>query len=452
MEINMLVMKKLILSVALILLHCIATKAQTWDSLGAGTDNAVLALAVYNNSLYAGGAFDSAGNIGANKVASWNGFKWDSLEDGIDVNMPLISSVFSLCNYSGSLFTGGELEGANHIPLKGIAQWNGVSWDSVLAGINGKVYALAVYNGELYAGGNFLKSGNTTVSNIARWNGTSWSPVGIGITTGFAATVYSLAVYNGSLYAGGIFSMAGGNPAISIAKWNDTNWSSVGSGMNVYSTVYALAVYNGNLYAGGNFAFAGGVFVHNIAQWNGSAWSKVDSGTNKVVRALCVYGSDLIAGGAFDTAGGKHINDIASWDGTSWDSLGVGINGTVYALCDYSGGLYAGGLFSKAGNLNANNIAVWRSPLAVNNLKTENDFKIFPNPNKGIFTIQSSVNSGEATVEIYNVLGEKVLKQILRSTQDDKVMDMSSQPSGVYFYRVLNNIGGLVGEGKFVKQ
>jgi uncharacterized repeat protein (TIGR03803 family) len=82
-----------------------------------------------------------------------------------------------------------------------------------------------------------------------------------------------------------------------------------------------------------------------------------------------------------------------------------------------------------------------------------------PNPNNGKFTIQSSVVSSECSIEIYNVMGEKVLTQILsrrdrfgRSAQDDNLIDLTKQPNGVYFYRVLQEDGSLIGEGKVIIQ
>ena len=57
-----------------------------------------------------------------------------------------------------------------------------------------------------------------------------------------------------------------------------------------------------------------------------------------------------------------------------------------------------------------------------------------------------------ATIEIYNVLGEKVLTETLRSAQDDKLIDLSKEPNGVYLYRVLQENGNLIREGKVVIQ
>lgn len=118
---------------------------------------------------------------------------------------------------------------------------------------------------------------------------------------------------------------------------------------------------------------------------------------------------------------------------------------------------------AAGGGINGNGIVfkIDTSTVAsINSLsQTTNAITLFPNPNNGIFTIQSSVVSGQSSVEIYNVMGQKVNVATLKpvrtiypggQVQCDYKLDISSQPSGVYFYRVLNNVGGVVGEGKFV--
>ena len=95
-----------------------------------------------------------------------------------------------------------------------------------------------------------------------------------------------------------------------------------------------------------------------------------------------------------------------------------------------------------------------------------NSLSLFPNPNTGVFTLE--VNSEKLkvnSVEVYNVMGQKVY-----STPSQQPMNVHSTfmsrseggasftypinmcyaPSGVYLYRVVNENGALVGEGKFV--
>ncbi len=76
---------------------------------------------------------------------------------------------------------------------------------------------------------------------------------------------------------------------------------------------------------------------------------------------------------------------------------------------------------------------------------------VFPNPNNGVFTLQSSVVSGQSSVEVYNVLGEKIYSQ--SSTLNSQFsINISNQPNGVYLYRITTQEGSLIGEGKIVKQ
>ncbi len=79
---------------------------------------------------------------------------------------------------------------------------------------------------------------------------------------------------------------------------------------------------------------------------------------------------------------------------------------------------------------------------------------VYPNPSNGNFTIQSSVASGSASggsVEVYNVLGEKVYSQIIVHSSSF-IVDISNQPNGIYLYRVIANSGNVLGEGKMVIQ
>jgi len=81
------------------------------------------------------------------------------------------------------------------------------------------------------------------------------------------------------------------------------------------------------------------------------------------------------------------------------------------------------------------------------------EVKVYPNPSNGQFTIQLAVGSGQlAVVEVYNVLGEEVLTETLRSSQGDNTLNMSNQPQGIYLYRVITNNGELIGEGKIIVQ
>ena len=98
------------------------------------------------------------------------------------------------------------------------------------------------------------------------------------------------------------------------------------------------------------------------------------------------------------------------------------------------------------------NIPVEGSTLGVNNISSANgNVELYPNPNSGIFTIQLSVVSNQSSVEVYNMLGEKVYSQLVINNSQF-IIDLSSKPNGVYFYQVLNEDGSLAGSGKMIIQ
>ncbi|MEO8087705.1 MAG: T9SS type A sorting domain-containing protein [Bacteroidota bacterium] len=68
----------------------------------------------------------------------------------------------------------------------------------------------------------------------------------------------------------------------------------------------------------------------------------------------------------------------------------------------------------------------------------ENGFSIFPNPSSGEFAVKSS-QLGEKTVEIYNVLGEKMYSEPLNSRASCIVH--CALPSGIYFVKVSGEKG-----------
>jgi len=335
----------------------------TWHSLGEGMNNPVDILSVHNGELIAGGVFVSAGGTTVNSIARWNGLAWQALGSGMN------GSVFSLTVYNGALIAGGLFTTAGGVSANRIAGWNGSTWQPLGLGMSindpywvAVIRDLAMYDGELIAAGTFTSAGGVAVNNIARWNGLTWQPLGSGIS----GQVYALTVYDGALIAGGKLSIAGGVTANAIARWNGSVWEPLGSGMGSpygLERVDDLTVYNGELIAGGYFTTAGGVECACIARWNGVAWHPLGSGMDLPVGALTVYNGELIAGGSFSTAGGASANHVARWNGLAWRPLGNGVNDYVAALIEFNGKLAMAGWFNIAGGQVSGHWARWSEPL-----------------------------------------------------------------------------------------
>lgn len=242
-----------------------------YSALGTGMNDAVWDLAIApDGSLYAVGAFTTAGGGAANRIAKWNGTSWSAL--GVGLNGVARTVVIGL---DGTLYTGGDFTTAGGGAASKIAKWNGIGWSTLGTGADDFVSSLVIgLDGSLYAGGDFTTAGGVIVNNVAKWNGTVWSALG----SGTDSMVTPLAIGpDGALYAGGTFTTAGGVSANYIAKWNGTAWSALGSGLSGGFVRSLMVGQDGVLYVGGSFTTAGGVTLSDrIAKWNGFAWSHLD--------------------------------------------------------------------------------------------------------------------------------------------------------------------------------
>jgi hypothetical protein len=374
-----------------------------WSALGMGMNDLVLSVAVSGSDVYVGGYFTNVGGIAANRIAKWNGSSWSALTLGVSgPPYGFYPSVSALAANGNDLYAAGAFTSAGETAANRIAKWDGAKWSTLGSGFAHSadlVSALAVSGADLYVGGLFTNVGAIAANSIARWDGTNWSALG----SGLGATpripypcVNTLAVSGSAVYAGGVFAIAGDVTANHIAKWDGNSWSTLGSGMDNY--VSALAVSGSDLYAAGGFTNAGGAAANYVAKWNGSIWSALGSGMNSNVSALAVFGSNLYAAGFFTRAGGIAANYIAKWNGSSWSALGSGVGAfdayhihTVLTLAVSGNDLYAGGTFAAAGGKTCGYIArAYLPPLpALSLLRSGNDLMVTW-PSVDAFTLEEA--------------------------------------------------------------
>jgi hypothetical protein len=207
-----------------------------WDMMDA--DAHVTSVTVHDGDLIAAGSFTTAGGQEANNVARWDGSEWQPMGAGIE------HRVLALAVHDGALIAGGEggfsrwdgsvwtstaaaqvhafttyngdLIAGGYINAGAVARWTGSTWQPVGAGTREYANAFAVYDGDLIAGGDFPFTFGAGTNHIARWDGSTWRPMGEGMD----ADISALTVYNGDLIAAGGFLSAGGNArARFIARW-----------------------------------------------------------------------------------------------------------------------------------------------------------------------------------------------------------------------------------------
>ncbi len=81
-------------------------------------------------------------------------------------------------------------------------------------------------------------------------------------------------------------------------------------------------------------------------------------------------------------------------------------------------------------------IHVLPCPLAVINL-TASGMKIFPNPNNGIFTVETPDQTG--TLQVMNAIGQVVYTE--KITQSSHVLNLQSHPNGMYLIKIEGSAG-----------
>lgn len=132
--------------------------------------------------------------------------------------------------------------------------------------------------------------------------------------------------------------------------------------------------------------------------------------------------------------GNVSLNTDSNFKGTL-----VSDNGTIdmAAGTDLNGrALTTNGIFTT--NNSTAIVPTMCSATSIGSFSTTNAIALYPNPFTTSFNIQlNSISTAEQVqVSIYNVIGEEVVHQSL--TTQLTTIDMSNLPSGIYFYKVVN--------------
>ncbi len=282
-------------------------------------------IAVNGGNVYVGGDFAYAGGYQINSIAYWDTHlqRWFSVETGgvsgcYDFGTgcdPLVNVVIP--TGSGVTIGGNFFNVGISVTAYNVATFDGFNWyalsDGVTNGTNGAIYAL------YYDGFGWWMSGSFTIPNteLTYFDGTSW------YTTGSTLNGRVLAIAEGlgpdnfyHLYVGGYFTNAGPNNASHIAQLTEVpgaDWQPLGGGLN--GSVTSLAWSGTSLIAGGNFTASGLKGLNYIGRWDPltQTWSAIGSGTDSTVYSVVGGNGVIYAGGIFHNAGGHSDDSFARW-------------------------------------------------------------------------------------------------------------------------------------------
>lgn len=430
-------MKGLIVAIFLFFVKIDTCASQSFDSLPPGFNFPVRALYFdsISNILFAGGNFWQFANfVDVNNIAQWNGTQWDSLGAGV------LGDVFAISKFNNEIYVGGNFLSAGNVNSKSIARWNGSIWQS-FGNVNhnlssSTVWDLNVINNELYVLGNFDSIGNLLANGIAKFDGQNWFTYPIIDSIGYFNTS---AWYDGELFVGGNFD--GGPGLQDIAIFDGTNWVSVGGGLSgPMSNVADMIIFQNKLFVAGNLLVGQGDPGNGIAMWDGNNWSQAGSGLMpSTVSALHEFQGELYAAGAILNAGGIPVTYIAKWNGTTWNNIGGNFDSKPGCFASFSTDLYIGGTFHTINGNTMYRITKYTLPVGVdeNESSEYSNLQINPNPATKFFNIQLSTGSINQ-IQIFDIAGKLVLEQ-----QGDESLscqlDVSSLANGIYTVKVISD-------------
>lgn len=142
---------------------------------------------------------------------------------------------------------------------------------------------------------------------------------------------------------------------------------------------------------------------------------------------------------------------------THWNRIGAVMTGNLEDTADFEIPAMPEGTYSAQVIVNGNPSAYYPVNVTciagVQQVQAVNAMiHLYPNPNNGQFTLNVQDANGKLQLEIYNMLGKKVYNSALNHAMGNNTIDVGSQANGVYLYRIMEEGGALIGQGKLVIQ
>lgn len=146
--------------------------------------------------------------------------------------------------------------------------------------------------------------------------------------------------------------------------------------------------------------------------------------TAKRNDSLKIYVNNVFRAKTSITGLGNDTLDIPGADFT-FSRINPGASGDLF-IDDFK-------IFKKELNLQEINTLYTELPSSIDNNNTEIKLAIYPNPNTGIFVIETNTTS---QIKIYDVLGKTVFSKAQASMKE--IVDLTNQNNGVYFVELSN--------------
>lgn len=280
------------------------------------------------------------------------------------------------------------------------------------------------------------------------------------ITTGHDSVLVDFDGTNGSIAIGGLFEATNGLIYGTTQKGGSGNYGVLYSYDLATRTLTDLFSFNGTngIYPSANrrglFQSSSGLLYGLIQMggtYNNGLMYSYDINTAKDSVLINFSSSDTLGNNPY-TVGFIQISNGGELI-TPMDSGGVNGLGTLMAFNPATGG------FRKLLDFNNTNGAYPTNALTsiqnqveegINRIKNNSLTNLYPNPNNGLFTITSPVANDLSLIKVYNMLGMNIYTETLPCNKGENVINIGSQPKGIYLYRLTSKDGSEVSSGKFI--
>lgn len=93
---------------------------------------------------------------------------------------------------------------------------------------------------------------------------------------------------------------------------------------------------------------------------------------------------------------------------------------------------------------------VSKFPTGISTIRRSEDITIYPNPAHNELNVLFDGNAGIKNISVYNLIGKVV--SVYRVSGNSAKLELSNIPSGIYFVRLVDNVGNVVATRKFTRQ
>jgi uncharacterized repeat protein (TIGR03803 family) len=356
-------------------------------------------------------------------------------------------------NDSGCIFS----IDTNGTAYKVLLNFNGPNGSSPIGSLTlaGKKLFGMTFTGGINSAGNVFTIDTTGMNykDLIDFNGTNGLHP-YGDLTIIGDKLYGMTEDAGAFADGNIFSIdSNGANYTDLYDFNGTTGKYCNNLLELGGSQFFGMTYIGGAFANGNvFSIdTNGTFIKDLLDFNGqsSPYGSLPEG-DVILSGQVLFGMAL-EGGASDSGcifsmdtNGNNYTDIFDFNSASGN--------TPFSNVTISGNNLYGTVSAAGPNSNGAIFKYTLIPSSIKPVKNNAPVTLYPNPSNGQFIIHTSAGSSSSVIEVYNGLGEIVYNTSINQGQTINSINISSQPNGLYLYRVLTETGKLAGEGKLMIQ